>query len=123
MNTNFEPLDSEEVVSIDEGLKIVLNQPTFKIREFVVAFKDVIKKHSSIYVNSRTDEKAQWFDEGVNAQVLKYGAKNWQNGKVRIKFTLEFCPDEPEVQKTSTPNQPETSEPESPLDEIRRMQG
>ncbi|AFY83953.1 KGK domain-containing protein [Oscillatoria acuminata] len=123
MSNNFEPLDSEEVVSIDEVLKIVLNQPTFKVREFVGAFKEVIKKQSSIYIDRRTDEKAQWLDEGVNAQVLKYGAKNWQTGKVRIKFTLEFCPDEPEVQKTSTTNQPETSEPESPLDDIRRMQG
>ena len=121
MSNKFETLDSEEVLSINEVLKIVLNQPTFKVIEFLLAFKEIIKKQSSIYVDRRTDEKAQWFDEGVNAQVLRYGAKNWQRGKVRIKFTLEFCPDEPEVQKTSTPHQLETSEPESPLDNIRRM--
>ncbi|MBO1065034.1 MULTISPECIES: KGK domain-containing protein [Nostocales] len=35
--------------------------------------------------------------------------KNWQKGKLRIKVTLQFCPDEPEIE--------EIKEPESPLDE------
>ncbi len=123
MINNFEPLESEEVVTIEEVFKIAVKQPTFKVIEFLETFKELINKQSSIYIDRRTDEKAQWLDDGVKAQVLRYGAKNWEKGKIKIKFTLEFCPDEPEVQKSSTPDQPETSEPESPLDEIRRMQG
>ncbi|WP_254173094.1 KGK domain-containing protein [Planktothrix pseudagardhii] len=38
----------------------------------------------------------QWFEEGKECKILKLGAKEWQPGKVRIKVTLEFCPDEPE---------------------------
>jgi len=50
------------------------------------------------------------FGNGLDGEVLKIGAKGWQKGKLRIKVSLEFYPDEPEI-----------SEPESPLDDIRQM--
>ncbi len=51
--------------------------------------------------------------EGRKCEILTLNSKGWQKGKFRIKVTLEFCPDAPDVT--------ETSEPESPLDDIRRM--
>lgn len=62
--------------------------------------------------------KDKWFRDGIDCEVLKIGAKGWQKGKVKINLqvSLEFCPDEPEVEETSLSN-----EPESPLDDIRRM--
>ena len=48
--------------------------------------------------------------EGVNCEVLRIASKGWQKGKLRIKVSLEFYPDEPEI-----------SEPESPLDDLRQM--
>lgn len=63
-------------------------------------------------INSRTlpstKNKKDWIEQGVDCKVLKHG-KNWESGKFRVKFTLEFCPDEPEI-----------IEPESPLDDLRR---
>ncbi|MGK7932775.1 MAG: KGK domain-containing protein [Microcystaceae cyanobacterium] len=50
-----------------------------------------------------------WSKDGVHCEVLKLGSQQWQKGKIRIKFEIEFIPDEPEI-----------SEPESPLDDIRR---
>ena len=61
-----------------------------------------------------------WFGEGIDCEVLKLGAKGWQKGKVRIRVSLKFCPDEPE-KETPAINQPEISPTESPLDDIRRM--
>ncbi len=58
----------------------------------------------------------KWFDDGINCEILKIGAKGWQKGKIKIKVTLEFCPDEPEIEEA-----PEITQPESPLDDIRRM--
>ncbi|BAY71606.1 KGK domain-containing protein [Anabaena sp. FACHB-709] len=52
----------------------------------------------------------KWFDEGVDCEVLKPATKGWQKGRLRIKVTLEFIPDEPP-----------THESESPLDDLRRM--
>ncbi|MCC5634321.1 KGK domain protein [Nostoc sp. CHAB 5844] len=57
-----------------------------------------------------------WFTRDVECETLKMGAKGWQKGKFRIKITLEFCLDEPEIEQTS-----EITEPESPLDDLRRM--
>lgn len=65
----------------------------------------------------------EWFMDGIDCEVLKIGAKGWQKGKVKIKLevSLEFCPDEPVLKESSASNEPEISQPESPLDDIRRM--
>jgi len=54
--------------------------------------------------------------DGIDCEILKIGAKGWQKGKIRIRVSVEFIPDEPEIEQT-----PETTHPESPLDDIRRM--
>ena len=59
------------------------------------------------------------FGSGLDGEVLKIGAKGWQKGKLRIKVTVEFCHDEPEVDETAPSN--EILQPESPLDDIRQM--
>ena len=120
MNNKFEPLMSDEVVSVEESKKILLAHPIFKFSELKQALTHLIKTYDPNAQRGWSDEKVKWFNEGVNVQVLRYGAPGWQKGRIRI--SVEFCPDEPEVQKTSTSNQPETYEIESPLDEIRRMQ-
>jgi hypothetical protein len=48
-------------------------------------------------------------DDGLDAEILKIGAKGWQKGKMRVRITLEFEPESPEI-----------TEPESPLDDLRR---
>lgn len=52
----------------------------------------------------------RWFDEGIECEVLQPASKGWQKGKIKLKVTLEFIPDEPSI-----------NEPESPLDDLRRM--
>ncbi len=61
------------------------------------------------------------FGEGTNCEVLKVGAKSWQKGKIRIRVSLEFYPDEPDFEEIPVNSQLEISKSESPLDEIRRM--
>lgn len=51
-----------------------------------------------------------WLGDGIDCEILKIGAKGWQKGKIKIRVSVEFSPDEPEI-----------TEPESPLDDIRRM--
>ncbi|MBD2292633.1 KGK domain protein [Anabaena sphaerica FACHB-251] len=69
-------------------------------------------------INSRVlpsvKNTADWMIKGVDCQILKPG-ENWQKGKFRMKISLEFCSDEPEIEET-----PEIKEPESPLDDLRR---
>ncbi|WP_016948855.1 KGK domain-containing protein [Anabaena sp. PCC 7108] len=60
----------------------------------------------------------KWFDEGIPCEILKLRSGGWQKGKVRINLevSLEFCPDERELEQIT-----EIEEPESPLDDLRRM--
>lgn len=71
--------------------------------------RDTINK---TFVNSelKLSWSDTWYKEGVSCEILKIGAKGWQKGKIRVRVILEFEPDEPE-----------TNEPESPLDDLRRM--
>ncbi|MBD2039763.1 KGK domain-containing protein [Microcoleus sp. FACHB-672] len=61
------------------------------------------------------------FGEGIECYALKYKADGWESGKFRVKLTVEFCPDEPEIEETPAPNTAEAGETGSPLDEIRQM--
>jgi len=63
----------------------------------------------------------KWFSAGKACQILSVDGKGWQKGKLRIKFTLEFCPDEPEIEEITQSNDLEINQAESPLDDIRRM--
>lgn len=51
----------------------------------------------------------KWSSEGKDCEVLKDGSKGWEKGKIRVRVTLEFEPDELE-----------TNEPESSLEDLRQ---
>ncbi len=122
MSSKFEPVNDDEVVSIPQANQRIpsLNHPMIKFGDLKGTLIKVIKSYF-LSASSDSDEKLKWLGEGVNVEILKYGSPGWKKGKLRIKINLEFCPDEPEFPQRS--NQHETREAESPLDEIRRMQG
>jgi hypothetical protein len=49
------------------------------------------------------------FRNGQECEILQVGSNGWTKGKIRLKISLEFIPDEPEINKI-----------ESPLDDIRQ---
>ena len=124
MNHKFEPLQDDEVVSVPQANQRIpiLNHPLIKFGDLRKALTKVIKTHF-LGVGNDSDEKLKWLGEGVDVEILKYGSPGWKKGKIRIKVSLEFCPDEPYPEEISASTKGESSEPESPLDEIRRMQG
>ena len=118
-------LQQDEIVSLSEdSLSILIAHPTFKVSEFIKAMinllinNDNVLKYSVQQKRRDIEEVNGWWNEGIQCQVLTHEGKGWQNGKVRL--TLEFCPDEPEIEETSTSNEPEISQPESPLDDLRQ---
>ncbi|MEQ9480750.1 KGK domain-containing protein [Coleofasciculus sp. F4-SAH-05] len=115
MEDRFKPLDNEEVVSVDNNDKII-SDSMFTSGQMVSAIEMISRN----LPNANKDKIEKWFNEGIKGKTLKLGAKGWQQGKFRIKVTLEFCPDEPEIEETSASNEPEISQPESPLDDLRQ---
>lgn len=96
-----------------------------KILQKIVEFKSTLAKqiHDSlnekkivvkpgVVPNTTNIDYSRWFDEGIDCEILKVGAKDWQKGKVRLKVTFEFIPDEPEETNNIS---------ESPLDGIRQI--
>ena len=113
MNNNFERLERENVVSVYSS-QILVNNRTFTLSEFFTAMMTLVKAQSGW-----TEEKANWFTEGIDCKILKPGAKSWRRGKVRI--SLEFEPEELEVTEISENSQSEASKANSPLDDMRQM--
>ena len=115
MNDNQfkQTIGEEDVISLEKRSpdNIVMYDPTLKVKDIVeyclekVLEVNEIKQLQDI---ERYKPRAKWIDEGVECEVLNLGANQWKKGKVRIKISFEFCPDESEI-----------SEYESPLDEIR----
>ena len=86
MEKQFERLERNEVISIntDNFGKLELAS-TFKVLELL----EVIQKYISFQM-----PEASLFDQGIDCEILRLGARGWKKGKVRI--CVEFCPEEPE---------------------------
>ena len=77
----------------------------------------------NIDVGIQRNAYEKWFGQGIDCEILRVGAQGWKKGKIRLKLnvTIEFSPDEPEVEEIPEKNESETSQPESPLDDLRRQ--
>ena len=112
MNNNFENLKNEDVVSVYAG-QILITNTTFTVNEFMSALKQTVESK----IGNLTENKEQWFRDGLDCKMLKPGAKSWERGKVRL--TLEFAPEVLEVETVES-SESENNKSESPLDDIRQ---
>jgi hypothetical protein len=105
MNSKFKRLDQSAVISSKENISNLVYHTTFKVEELLEAMQN------------RIGEPEGWFGAGMDCEVLSLN-QGWQKGKVR--WSLEFCPDEPDLTNPSGENDEASPQPESPLDDIRR---
>ncbi len=107
MVNTFEPIDNEDtVLSIsDSNARVFISHPMFKLAELLKKMKSQVIGIDSSYWEGEQHyiEKKRWHSQGVRCKILKPGGY-WKKGKIKIRISLEFCPDEPE----------------SPLDDIRQ---
>lgn len=59
-------------------------------------------------------------DDGIEASILCIGSQGWKKGKIKLKVTLEFCPDQSEVEEIAESNSTANNQEVSPLDDIRQ---
>ncbi len=115
-NSYLEKCSDNDVLFFYSGTMLKLGKfkqlvsSTFCYKNVVTAIEQrFITEESKLYFNEN------WYTKGTDCEILKIGAKDWQKGKVRIRVSVEFIPDEPEIEETA-----EITLPESPLDDIRR---
>lgn len=113
MNDNqFQPtIGEKDVISLskDSPDNIVMYNRTLKVKDIIDYCNQKVLEADFDDLKNYYKKRMKWIDEGLECEVLNLGANQWKKGKVRIKISFEFCPDEPE--------EPEY---ESPLDDIRR---
>jgi KGK domain len=92
MSDRFESLESGEVVSIQHETQVLSGHRTFRSGEL----NDAIKSYVEQAIAGWSEDKNDWFtDRGIDCEALRFGSKGWQKGRIRL--SLEFCPDEPEM--------------------------
>ncbi len=97
MENRFEPLDGDEVLSVDESFQILIGHRTFRVGEIATALKMQLLEYG---IGGITTEKEGWFNpDGIPCEALKFGASRWLKG--RVKISIDFCPD-----TVQTPSRP-----------------
>jgi hypothetical protein len=112
-NSYLPEYGNDDVLSLESG-------KLFKVGKFREALKSAFTDkdkvpyglsselgQKGVEVNSSDTKKM--LEQGIDGEVLRIGSKGWQKGKIRIRISVEFCPDESEI-----------TQPESPLDDIHQ---
>ncbi|HLO86711.1 MAG TPA: KGK domain-containing protein [Nostocaceae cyanobacterium] len=71
---------------------------------------------------SINDSGENIFTTGVECQILNLGSTTWKKGNFKFKISIEFYVEpEEDTKSNSSENVTFSPEPESPLDDLRRM--
>ncbi|MDY7006909.1 MAG: KGK domain-containing protein [Cyanobacteriota bacterium] len=111
MENQYESLESSEVIEIlfrPLVAELGLSSYFKFLLLSVIQFETIIERNLSV-----SDEiKEQIFKEDVDCNILRYSSKKWHSGKIKVKVTVEFCPDEPEeeIEENSGDNNSEELE-------------
>jgi hypothetical protein len=112
-NSYLPEYGDDDVLSLESG-------KLFKVGRFREAVKSAFTDENQVPswlssglrkegVEVGTSDTKKMLEQGIDGEVLMLGSKGWQKGKIRIRISVEFCPDEPEI-----------TQPESPLDDIHQ---
>jgi hypothetical protein len=120
-NVDLKGCSDDDVISLSrkfykvENIKTGLNNFLFEASNNTSSAShnlSIIFRSSEISINS--DESLLLLTNGTDSEILKVASNGWKKGKLKLKMTIEFIPDEPEIQ-----DELNSSEYKSPLDEIR----
>jgi hypothetical protein len=105
--------ENEDVISFPSGM--------YRADQIAKAFKGQLPNISArtcelLKQNNRIEVPPSLFQDGISCEVLGVNSKGWKKGQVRVKFELEFVPDEIEVIQGE-----ESSSSDSSLDSLRAV--
>jgi KGK domain len=90
MNDRFESLEDGEVISVQHDSQVLSGHRTFRAGEL----SETLEKLLESAIPGWNEEKRDWLTaQGIDCEALRFGSKGWEKG--RIRFALQFCPDEP----------------------------
>lgn len=110
----IEPNEAIELINCQDSEVLLFGEHTSLVQKLKKDLQDSLKDNASSIIGTLANKQAnqsvriiidrnsfdkEWFEEGKDCEILRLGSKDWQPGKVRIKFTLEFYPDELEEEE------------------------
>lgn len=121
----FEPEILLKVGKLREATKQAFEDRNSKLPNVL---SEILKSHRiEVYTGGESVGKQwysldrKWFGEGIDCEILRLGARGWQKGKARIRVSLDFYPDEPEIPEVLESDELENSQSKSLLDDVRQI--
>jgi KGK domain len=123
MNEDFKALDEFEIISLIASPlcnHLSLNSNGF---DNINLTTDEFKKTISRKISIPEDIRKKILHTGLDCEVLKFQSKEWLSGKIKIKLSIEFCPNEDELEKLELAKSIELEKDniQSPLDDLRNI--
>ncbi|AFY61217.1 KGK domain-containing protein [Synechococcus sp. PCC 6312] len=118
MDSNFAPITNEKTVLLIDETAFKYDKLQRSVDRYFTSSTRLNELFSTIQQAGLGNftQDINIFNDGINCETLEPGYGDWIKGKLRLKFSLEFCPDPP------PPPEPESTDINtSPLDEIRQM--
>jgi len=121
MEDNLKPLEcsDKDVVSFESK--------TYKVGFLRQAMSNSFNKNLNYSLRDQLERSGvrlpdsfneqEWFDEGIDCEILNLGSGEWKKGKAKVKFSVEFYVEPGEDEEI--PDAPKINDPDS-LDDLRR---
>ncbi len=124
-NTFLQKCSDDDVLELgNQMVKLSKLRASLKIKSIFHHSKDAlleIAKYVTLLSLNEGSASQLFNGNGVDANMLCIGSPGWKKGKLKINITLEFCPDEPEIEELIQINDVKINQHESPLNNIRWM--
>lgn len=105
----------EEIVKVLKGLKSNLGRFIFSSLH-----KSDKQIHPGTSQESGQADYGSCFEEGIHFEILQPGSEDWVKGRMRLKMSLEFVIDQPDLLDAKTLSDAVELANENPLDAIRQ---
>jgi hypothetical protein len=109
---------------LNKGAVLAVRGSVFKVDHLASILMNVASEIGLTEANKRLANaqcgqltRGDWCNSGMDCEILVPGGQGWQKGKVRFKFCLEFCLEEPDPSGESLTPEADNS----PLDGLRRL--
>jgi hypothetical protein len=106
-----------------EEIAQVIRESKPSLGRFISSFLQKSDKQIHPGTNQESGEAdyVSYFEEGIHFEILQPGSEEWVKGRMRLKISLEFVIDQPDLLDTETQSDAVELVNENSLDAIRQV--
>lgn len=113
-----------KIYKIEEIAKVIRESKPSLGRFVFSSFQKTDKQiHPVATEESCQADYSNYFEEGINFEILQPSSEEWIKGRMRLKMSLEFVVDQPDSLDLEAQSDAADSVSENSLDAIRKVSG